>query len=425
MAAHDDQDQGIQGSAQQVDTTMSDNAEELSPVMAQLLALLEEDDSKLFDAPVKPRKLTSEDRVERGFVEILEFYDAHHREPDSDAREISERKLGARLVGIRSDEKKLEALADLDDVGLLKAVKAPSSLDELLADETIFADLLDDDGDDAGIFDVSALPRPKKNPAEPVSVEVRSKADNFEQYRPLFQRKQAELAGGDVKMIAYRGVSTIQPGAWFVLGGQLAFIAEVFPADDNAPIGRNKRPKHRILVLFDNGTQSKMYAESFDSRMYEKEGFQLVADETEFRIEDFGDLPNLSGIIYVLRSLSEDPDVSSIANLRKIGFTTTPIEQRVAGAEKSATYLFAPVEIEATYKLYGLRPSAVEHLLHKVFSSVRVEIAARGSDGQTVEVTEWFIAPLEAINEAVQLIGSSEIQHYHYDKVVGQLVKNS
>ena len=52
----------------------------------------------------------------------------------------------------------------------------------------------------------------------------------------------------------------------------------------------------------------------------------------------------VSGYIYVLRSLSEDPQIAGIKDLHKIGFTRDAVEKRIKNAEKSPTYLMAPVE---------------------------------------------------------------------------------
>lgn len=396
--------------------------ENTSSTMDELLAFLEEDDSGLFDAPVKPRKITTEDRLERGFIEILEFFDAHRREPDPNTREISERKLGARLLGIRNDEKKLEALLHLDDVGLLAVPEAPSSLDELFAEDSELNDLLDVDGDETDIFDLSGLSKSAKTKAAAVSVAKRKRAADFEKFELLFKQKHKELADGVVGYAPYRAEVPLQEGQFFVLQGKLTFIAEVYPPEPDAARDKAGRLKHRVRILFDNGTESKMYAESFSSRMYEFDGKAVV--NKDFQVEDFGDAAELSGSIYVLRSLSEDPQVTSISDLYKIGFTTTTVEHRIASAEKSATYLFAPVEVEATYRVYNLRPSAVEHLLHRVFDSVRIEIVARDHEGREAGVTEWFMVSLPVIDQAIRYIESGEIVNYHYDKAVGELVRN-
>ena len=127
----------------------------------------------LLDAPQKPKKVTSSDRLERAFLEIVEFRREHERVPSSTTREIAERKLGARLDGILANDEKIEALKHLDEFGLLDAPEPPGSLDNLLDGDAI-DDLL---GDDSGVLDVSDLPATRK-PESPDSVAKRVKAED-------------------------------------------------------------------------------------------------------------------------------------------------------------------------------------------------------------------------------------------------------
>ena len=83
----------------------------------------------------------------------------------------------------------------------------------------------------------------------------------------------------------------------------------------------------------------------------------------------------------------------------------------------------APVEKVASYRMYNLRPSALEHLLHRIFSAVRLDAAIVDEVGGQVSANEWFLVPLEVINETIELIESGDIVHYAYDPSRQQLVK--
>ena len=124
--------------------------------------LIDSDVDGLLDMPDKPQKLTAEGRLERAFLEIVEFRRAHGRLPSPTTREISERKLGARLDGIPANDEKTQALQHLDEFGLLDVTEAPGSIDELLD-----ADPLDLLGDETGVLDVSGLPT-RRNPPPPM-----------------------------------------------------------------------------------------------------------------------------------------------------------------------------------------------------------------------------------------------------------------
>ncbi|GAA3133358.1 hypothetical protein GCM10020255_007770 [Rhodococcus baikonurensis] len=134
-----------------------------------------------------------------------------------------------------------------------------------------------------------------------------------------------------------------------------------------------------------------MYRQSLSIRLHEAEG-QALAQVGLDLAGDVGDEDSESGHIYVLRSRSEDPQIASLEDLYKIGFSTTTVEKRIANAAKSPTYLMAPVEIVADYRTYNLKPSALEHLLHRVFAEVRLDISQIDAKGRTYDPSEWFVA---------------------------------
>lgn len=376
--------------------------------------ILDGDVDGLLDAPEKPKKATSSDRLERAFLEVVEFWRGHGRVPSSETREIAERKLGARLDGILANDQKVEALKHLDEFGLLDAPEPPESLDDLLQG----GDLDDLLGDDGGVLDVSDLPVHRK-PESPDSVAKRVKAEDFEQFEHLFKAKHAELADGTFQLVAFTGLDLIREGVFFVLGGVMCFVAEV-GEDVDLVVGGKPKQKQRLRVVFENGTESRMYKQSLMTRMYEQQG-QVLARAGVDASEVF-DADVESGHVYVLKSLSEDPAISGLEDLHKIGFSTTSVEQRIKNADSSPTYLMAPVRVVADYRLYNVRPSALEHLLHRVFAAVRVDLTQIDRNGQDYDPSEWFIAPREAINRAVAMIASGEIVDYVYDPMSRQLV---
>ncbi|MCR5914151.1 GIY-YIG nuclease family protein [Corynebacterium sp. zg254] len=380
------------------------------PIKDQLDALIASDTDGLLDMPDEPRPTTELDRLVRAFAEINEFYDEHGREPSPETLTIAERTLGARLVGIRASEQKIQELTEHDRHGLLQPAPAPSSLDELLARDTLgLAD------DPTGLLDTSTLPA-RKSPEDGGERAVRVKAKDFQAYAQHFAAKHAGLAEGTWALTKFTGESSIHEGRFFVINGVMCFVAEV--KEPHVARGENKP---RLNVVFENGTQSAMYRESLAKRLYETGG-QAVT-RTTMSADEIGDADEETGYLYVLRSLSEHPDIRSLRNLYKIGFTRGSVEARIAGAEKSATYLMAPVEIVARYKAYNLRPSALEHLIHRVFAAVRLDATVVNSAGVSVGATEWFIAPLPIIDKALELIISGEIVDYVYDPAVEDLVR--
>lgn len=372
-------------------------------------------DDELLVAPEKPKKLTSSDRLERAFLEIVEFRRTEGRLPRSQTREIAERKLGARLDGFLSNDAKAEAVKHLDEFGMLEAPAAPTSIDDLLESDDL-EELL---GDEFGILDVSGLPVLKR-PESAESVAQRVKAKEFEQFEPLFKMKHAELQDGTFALKPFTGMDLIREGVFFVLNGVMCFVAEVGENVDLV-VGGKRTQKQRLRVVFENGTESAMYKQSLMTRLYEAQGQVLARtghDESE--ILD-GDIE--SGHIYVLQSMSTDPLIANINDLHKIGFSTTSVEQRVKGASVSPTYLMAPVKIVADYRVYNLKASGLEALLHRVFADVRLDLTQIDRNGHDYDPSEWFIAPRDVINQAVAMIMSGEITDYVYDQAQQRLVQ--
>lgn len=378
-----------------------------------LADLFASDTDGLLDAPEKPAPVTAASRLEKGFLEIVEYYRTHGVEPSSTTHDIAERKLGARLDGFRASPERTEKVLDFDEFGLLKTPEI-TSVEELLADDDL--DLL---GSDEDIFDLSGLPEQPTDPRSADEVAKRTKAEDFEVFKPLFAAKYAELDEGTWKLIPFRGLSTIKEGTFFVLGGVMAFVAEVGETQFKS-IGDRDRPKERLRVVFENGTESSMYRQSFSIRLYEQDGRAVV--RAGFDASEIGDADQETGHIYVLRSLSDDPQIAGLDDLYKIGYSTTPVEMRVANAVKEPTYLMAPVEVIADYRAYNLRPSALEHLLHHVFANARLQVSQTGKDGRNYEPSEWFIAPLPVIDQAIDMIISGDILDVVYDHAAQKLV---
>ncbi|CAM3607723.1 GIY-YIG nuclease family protein [Micrococcus flavus] len=374
-------------------------------------------DDELLSAPEKPKQLTSSDRLERAFLEIVEFRRTEGRLPSSQTREIAERKLGARLDGFQANEAKVEAVKHLDEFGLLEAPAAPASIDDLLEGDDL-DELL---SDDMGILDVSDLPVIKR-PESADSIAQRVKAKDFEQFEPLFKAKHAELQDGTFTLKPFTGMNLIREGVFFVLNGVMCFVAEIGEEVDLVIGGKQKR-KQRLRLVFENGTESAMYDKSLQTRMYESQG-QVLA-RTGLDARDVLDADVESGHIYVLQSLSTDPLIANIKNLHKIGFSTTSVEQRVKGASTSPTYLMAPVKIVADYRVYNIKASAMENLLHRVFADVRLDLSQIDGHGQDYDPSEWFIVPRDVINQAVAMIMSGEITEYVYDRQLNRLVKRT
>ena len=121
--------------------------------------------------------------------------------------------------------------------------------------------------------------------------------------------------------------------------------------------GVHQRPDGRTEVIFENGTESNMMYQSLYKALQSngKSILQNKKNVNEQFLESFSDITEedkSSGYIYVLKSLSDDPEIALIQNLYKIGYSKNPVPQRIKDAHNEPTYLMAPVELLSAYKCF-------------------------------------------------------------------------
>jgi hypothetical protein len=79
------------------------------------------------------------------------------------------------------------------------------------------------------------------------------------------------------------------------------------------------------------------------------------------------------------------------------------------------TFLLAGVEIVATYELFNVNRVKLENLIHKFFEPARLEFEMKDRFGKPFRPREWFLVPLDAIDDAVRRIKDGTITHCRYD----------
>jgi hypothetical protein len=133
-----------------------------------------------------------------------------------------------------------------------------------------------------------------------------------------------------------------------------------------------------------------------------------------------------SGTIYVLRSKSDHPLIATHRDvIHKIGDTGGKLETRFARASLDPTFLFADVEVVATYKLDNINRSKLEGLLHRFFAPARLDLEIADRFGNPVKPREWYLAPLPVIDEVVQRIRDLSIVDFEYDVETASLAKRA
>jgi T5orf172 domain len=132
-----------------------------------------------------------------------------------------------------------------------------------------------------------------------------------------------------------------------------------------------------------------------------------------------------TGYIYVLRSQSEHPFIAENRSvIHKIGVTIGDVKKRVTNAKKDPTYLLADVEIVATFKLANINSKGLEAILHKFFSSARLDLELKDRFDMPVKPQEWFFVPLNVIEDVIEKIKEGTIDRFRYDLKTASLTRS-
>lgn len=363
-----------------------------------------------------------EERIIAGFEEIQRFVEKHGHAPrHGESRDIFERIYATRLDQLRAQDDCRSLIEPLDYQGLLAGVdtQLPASDDDMDTD-ALLAEL----EDAIGISDIADLRHVRTAEEKRAAEEIanRDKCEDFATFKPLFDQVQRELESGIRKSREFELKAEIRPGAWFIVGGQKAYVADM----DEIYVNAQGRTDARLRVIFDNGTESNMLMRSLQRALHKDEAGRRISDpeagplfvreEASPFTGQLDDDDSASGTIYVLRSKSDHPVVAANRDvLHKIGVTGGDVQKRIANAKLDATFLLADVEIVATYTLYNINRTKLENLIHRIFDPARLDIEIKDRFGNPVIPREWFLVPRFVVDDAVERIKDGTITDYAYD----------
>src|SRR5476649_491427 len=239
-----------------------------------------------------------EERIIAGFEDVLRFYQAYGRVPlHGEDRDIFERLYAVRLDQLRKSPEARTILAELDGQNLLAGtvVLDVNGLDEdsLLAELGVGGKSADQD-------DITVLRHVRSSTEKRAAEEIadRTPCADFDRFQPLFELAERDLKSNVRKALRFGRDASIESGNYFIVGGQLAYVAEVGETI-KAPNGESDA---RLRVIYANGTESNLLRRSLQRALYK--------DETGRRITDpdmgplFGNASEIddieSGTIYVL-----------------------------------------------------------------------------------------------------------------------------
>ncbi|MGY2292717.1 GIY-YIG nuclease family protein [Pseudomonas sp. SDO528_S397] len=362
-----------------------------------------------------------EERIIAGFEDILRFYQAHGRTPlHGEDRDVFERLYAVRLDQLRKLPEALTLLAELDGPDLLSGTVAVDVND--LDEDALLAEL-GVGGEPADQNDITVLRHVRSSTEKRAAEEIadRTPCVDFDRFQPLFELIERDLKSEARKTLRFGRDASIESGNYFIVGGQLAYVAEIGETI-KAPNGESDA---RLRVIYANGTESNLLRRSLQRALYKDETGRRVTDPDMGPLFGNASEPDdiESGTIYVLRSLSSHPFVAEHRELvHKIGVTNGKVETRIANAEKDATYLLADVEVVATYKLHNLNRTRLENIFHRLFGGAQLDLTIEDRFGHLVKPREWFLVPLHVIDEAVERIRDGSVTDVVYDPQSARLV---
>lgn len=384
--------------------------------------IFNDDEFGLLDAKQKTSNVkTADQRLIDSFEEINAFVDKNNREPNTSS--MSEYGLLARLKNIRENEQQKISLKPYDRHNLLGEVEIPkTSIDDILNDDEL--GLLDSDSD-LSIFKYKHIPKEEERAkADFVAQRKPLTEEEFKPYEAMFQKVHQEIKEGKRKILPFKDVEQhLKAKNFYLMNGILLYLENVDYGRENADLKDTTRNRKdgRTRIIFENGTKSNMLYRSLSKSLY-SDG-KMITDTQEDIDKTFYINAGMvkeedvqTGWVYILKSKSTNPEISAIKDLYKIGFSSTPIDERIKNAKNEATYLFADVIKVESFAIYNRNADKLEKLLHRFFASACLNIDLYNDKGQRATPREWFIVPIEVIREAIELIISEKIMGYEYDK---------
>lgn len=390
--------------------------------------IFKDDEFGLLDSTSKAsNEKTDDQRVIDSFEEINAFFDKNDREPNTSS--MSEYGLLARLKNIRANEQLKISLKPFDRHNLLGEVEIPkTSIDDILNDDEF--GLLETDSD-LSIFKYKHLSKEdEREKADYVAQRKPLKEDEFKPYEAMFQKVHQDIKEGKRQIKPFHNIEkNLHVGNFYMIDGVMLYLkeAKLGKAVRELKSGDRERIEGRTFTIFENGTYSNMLYRSLGKQI--QKGGKLITNSHEAINNELYvnagmvmDEDIKTGWIYVLKSKSTHQSISGIKNLFKIGFSSTPIDERIKNAKNEATYLYADVTKVSSYACYNRNADKLEQLLHRFFAETCLNVDIEIIQGKRITPREWFVVPFEEIERAIELILNEQIVNYRYDREIEKII---
>ncbi|TXD48042.1 GIY-YIG nuclease family protein [Polaribacter sp. IC073] len=389
-----------------------------------LADIFNDDEFGILDSKPKTSQVKTEDeRLIESFKEITVFFEKNNREPE--ATNVTEFKLLSRLNAVRKDAKKVAILKSYDVYNLLHTKEEVKSVAAILNDDALG---ILDTGDTLSIFKLQHVKSASERTGADFTARRKAMKDkDFAPYEAQFKKVHKELREGKRQLKEFKDVEkNLEEGKYYVLDGVLLFLEK--EGIEDRKIGDRTRKDGRTITIFENGTVSNMLYRSLAKALYN--GGSIVSDTDKDEEQELFKNANIlneedvqTGWIYVLRSKSTNPEIAAINDLYKIGFSSIDVNERIKNASKESTYLYADVHLLDKYACYNIDAQKFEHLIHRFFAEVCLNVDVFDDKRNRITPREWFVAPRPIIDSVVTFILSGDIVKFKYDSVNRVLIE--
>ena len=425
----------------------------------------------LSDVGEKKDKMSFSDKIMSEFEEVAAFINEHNRLPQSPSDDFDEEELALsyrNLIKIHPDgQEYCESLLpeELRSAKVDRIQRTTLTRDEIIKQQvedmrSQLFESIDDlvNADPFGILsgdmpagelldtheywkDTEEFKAARREQAEP-NAQARV-CEDFEKFKPYFAEVNRLLNEGHIKSVKLEDIDKIEisPGQFYVIDGVLSLI--VGASMDKSRTKASNKWRYRVRQVFDNGSEILPFNTSVKASFYksktpcvrfeaaDEQGKELFTRLSTVLDQDYGPLlneqmqkPKSQGFVYILSTLSQDPVIKRLlqsSHLIKIGYTDKTVEERIAGAEKSSTYLFAPVKVLYKIECFDFDAIKLEDALHTVFAAYRLNVTLTDSNGKHYQPEEWFKISAETATQVVEHIMNNDLHQYYIDPIQGKL----
>lgn len=276
-------------------------------------------------------------------------------------------------------------------------------LDDILNDEELFETFETDES----LFNTKRYQRTVK--ASSKSSSRKRVRTGFDDYRKLFEQIHTAIASGERQIKSFEETiqgnrisqkNPIKQGNFYVDNGVMLYIDKIYDPLTGVEVNQSTDRKYKVHIVYENGTENHIWLLSLISSLYDKKRSGRLVTEPLDSISMLGEEVSnyqTTGYIYVVKYAGTDSRFTELDNLFKIG-VATDIKKRLSNSQNEATYLFAPVQLVASYEIQNISANKLEKYLHDSFAEKRVQLETVSPTGKTVSVNEWFLVSIDEID---------------------------